>query len=43
MHEGVPISMLLDLVEIAKSHSDVNLTAAFAKVQEDFGIIDKVG
>ena len=42
-HEGVPVSMLLDLVEVAKSHSGVNLAEAFAKVLEDFGISDKVG
>ena len=42
VHEGEPISMLLDLVEVAKSHSEENLTAAFAEVLEDFGISDKV-
>jgi hypothetical protein len=41
-HKGAPVSMLLDLVEVAKSHSGVNLAAAFAKVLEDFGISDKV-
>jgi hypothetical protein len=41
-HEGTPISMLLDLVEVAKSHSGVNLAEAFAKVLEEFGIQDKV-
>lgn len=40
--EGVPISMLLDLVEVAKSHSGVNLAEAFAKVLQEFGIEDKV-
>jgi hypothetical protein len=34
--------MLLDLVEVAKSHLGVNLAEAFAKVLEDFGIQDKV-
>ena len=34
--------MLLDLVEVAKSRSGVNLAAVFAKVLEDFGISDKV-
>lgn len=38
----VPISMLLHLVEVARSHSRLNLAAAFAKVLEDFGISDKV-
>ena len=43
-HEGVPISMLLDLVEVARlgSHSGVNLAEAFAHVLEEFGINDKV-
>ena len=41
-HEGEPISMLLDLVEVVKSHSGKNLAAAFAEVLEDFGISDKV-
>jgi len=39
---GVPFSMLLDLVEVAQSHSGLNLAAAFAKVLDDFGISDKV-
>jgi hypothetical protein len=34
--------LLLDLVEVAKSHSGVNLASAFAKILEDFGISDKV-
>jgi len=34
--------MLLDLVEVAQSHSGVNLADAFAKILEDFGIEDKV-
>jgi hypothetical protein len=34
--------MLLDLVEVAMSHSGVNLANAFANVLEDFGIEDKV-
>jgi hypothetical protein len=39
---GVPISMLLDIVEVACSHSGLNLAAAFAKILDDFGISDKV-
>lgn len=34
--------MLLDIVEVAKSHSGFNLAAAFAKILDDFGISDKV-
>jgi hypothetical protein len=41
-YKGEPVSMLLDLVEVAKSHSGVNLAAAFAEVLEEFGISDKV-
>jgi len=41
-HEGVPMSMLLDLIEVAKSHSGENLAAAFAEVLEEFGTSDKV-
>jgi hypothetical protein len=40
--EGIPISMLLDLVEVAVSHSGVNLAKTFVKLLEDFGIKDKV-
>ena len=36
------MSMLLDIVELARSHSGINLAAAFAKILEDFGISDKV-
>jgi hypothetical protein len=39
---GEPIAMLLDLVEVAKSHSGFNLAEAFAKILEEFGISDKV-
>jgi len=34
--------MLLDIVEVAKSHSGVNLAEAFANVLEEFGVSDKV-
>jgi hypothetical protein len=34
--------MLLDLVEVAESHSGLNLALAFAKILNDFGIADKV-
>jgi hypothetical protein len=39
---GIPVSMLLDLVEVAKSHSGLNLAATFARILDDFGISDKV-
>ena len=41
-HKGEPISLLLDIVEVAKSHTSVNLAVAFAKILEDFGISNKV-
>lgn len=41
-HQGDPISMLLDVVEVAKSHTGVNLANAFAKILEEYGISDKV-
>jgi len=34
--------MLLDIVELARSHSGVNLATAFSKILEDFGISNKV-
>lgn len=40
-NEGKPVSMLPDIVEVACSHSGINLAAAFAKILEDFGISDK--
>ncbi|KAF5324122.1 hypothetical protein D9619_011280 [Psilocybe cf. subviscida] len=41
-HEGEPISMLLDIVELAKSHSGKNLADTFKKVLADFGVEDKL-
>ena len=39
---GLPFCLLLDIVEMAHSHTGVNLAAAFAEVLEDFGITNKV-
>jgi hypothetical protein len=39
---GVPVSMLLEIVEVACSHSGFNLAAAFSKILKEFGISDKV-
>lgn len=39
---GVPMTMLLDLKEVATSHSGVNLAAAFAQILDEFGISAKV-
>ena len=40
--KGEPLSMLLDLVELACSHSGVNLAAAFLEILKEFGISHKV-
>jgi hypothetical protein len=39
---GSPLAMLLDIVEVPKSHTGFNLAVAFTRVLEDFGISDKV-
>ena len=39
---GQNVAMLLDVVEVAESHTGVALAAAFAKILDDFGIGDKV-
>lgn len=41
-HEGKPLAMLLDIVEVAKSHTGENLAIALAEVLGMFGITDKV-
>jgi len=33
--------MLLDIVDVGKSHSGLNLAVAFAKILDDFEISDK--
>jgi len=40
--EGVPMSLLLDIVECAEAHTGVTLAATMVKVFENFGISDKV-
>ncbi|KAJ8474625.1 hypothetical protein ONZ51_g7088 [Trametes cubensis] len=40
--DGVPMSMLLDFVELAVSHTGVNLAAAFVQVLKDFGVEEKI-
>jgi hypothetical protein len=39
---GIPVCFLLDIVEVAKSHSGVNLARAFFDILNDYGIGDKV-
>ena len=41
-HEGTPLCLLLDVVEVAKSHSGINLATAFAQILKEFGIENKV-
>lgn len=41
-NKGIPLSMILDIVELAKLHSGVNLAAAFTNILDDFQISDKV-
>jgi hypothetical protein len=40
--DGKLVAMLLDLVEVAESHSGLHLAAVFAKILGDFKITDKV-
>ena len=39
---GEPMCLLLDIVEVAKSHSGVNLAQAFADILKSYGISHKV-
>jgi hypothetical protein len=41
-NNGVLICMILDVIELAISHSGVNLAAAFADILDEFGVSDKV-
>jgi len=41
-NRGQPLSMLLDLVDVPKSHTGANLAIAFAEVLQTFGIKEKV-
>ena len=39
---GKPLSMVLDIVEVPRSHTGVNLARAFVGILRDFGIADRV-
>jgi len=39
---GEPMCLLLDIVEVAKSHTGFNIASAFAEILEVFGISNKV-
>ena len=41
-HEGEPLLMLLDVVEVSISHMGENLANTFAEILEDYGISEKV-
>jgi hypothetical protein len=41
-HDGQPISLLLDIIDLAVLHSGDNLAVAFAKILRDYRISDKV-
>jgi hypothetical protein len=41
-NDGVPICMVLNIVELAMSHSGVNLASAFTHILQEFGISEKV-
>ena len=40
--KGEALSMLLDLIELARSHSGLNLATAFSEILKEFGISHKV-
>ena len=40
--DGALISMLLDLVQVAKSHTGITIAVVFDIILEDFGITHKV-
>ena len=41
-HEGTPLCLLFDVVEVAESHSGFNLVTAFAQILKEFGIENKM-
>lgn len=41
-HDGIPLCLLLDLVEVVASHNSINLANTFAGVLQEFGIEHKV-
>jgi hypothetical protein len=42
MHDGELLRLVLDVIELAKSHTGRNMAEAFTKVLEAFGITAKV-
>ncbi|KAG2060652.1 hypothetical protein BDR06DRAFT_967098 [Suillus hirtellus] len=41
-HEGEPLVMLLNIIEVPKSHTSLNLAEAFTKVLLEFGVSNKI-
>jgi hypothetical protein len=41
-NEGKPLRFLLDIMEVAMSHSGINLARAFADMLKEFGVEHKV-
>ncbi len=41
-HEGTPLSFILDVVEVAESHTGEALAKAFEETVREFGVEDKV-
>ena len=41
-NKGIPMCLLLDVVELPISHTGLNLATAFVRVLDEFGISDKV-
>ena len=41
-HKGMPINLILDIVEVPQSHTGAALAKEFHKILESFGISDKV-
>lgn len=39
---GEAVCLILDVVEVAKSHSGINLANAFADILAEFGLTEKV-
>ncbi|KAF9225171.1 hypothetical protein BS17DRAFT_700379, partial [Gyrodon lividus] len=41
-HKGEPLTMPLDIVEVVRSHTGLEMATVFAKILEEFGLTDKI-
>ena len=41
-HEGIPLSFILDVIEVAESHTGKTMADVFHAVLNEFGILEKV-